>query len=1039
MPDRFPALFASAMLALLLTLLGEYRPFSAPDCWQSAHTLRLEIGAAKRLAVAMHPDTEAGLTNAFTRHFETGGEGATGTVEIPLPNVDLGGFALLWKRDAGPLQFKGARVVASDGRTVREIPLERFTYRGPRRDFEWSRNAAGPETDFEQPFLSAAFPTLPAVNPHAWSWSRAAWKFPIIFAGLLLAGRVLAPFRKRLGHFAGRVADFGKRRPRTSIALISLLSVAAACHPVVFFGKSFVSPNNGAQMFFHTGPTVAGVPRELTENPSGVDVGATMNWAVPMTTVQHRAIFTDGEMPFWNRGAWGGTALLGQLQSMIGDPLHWLPLATGGSAVAWDLKFILARIFFAIGIGFLVWAVSRHAGVAILLAASAPWIGFFTYRGSHQAVFTMCYAPWILVAWLEAVRAPDWRRTAKWALLLIFADWWVLCSGTAKEASAMLIFLNLAGGLALLLQAQTWRERAARLGVMAWASVLFLLLSAPHWLVFLSALKKAFTVYDAMPACQIQPSLVVGLFDDLFYRQITENEFVFNPCANLLVLAGVAWLFSRPRAALANRSVMALTVVAVFAACFAFGVIPPALLKSLPFLKTIHHFDNTFSCVLIVLLFPLAALGLKRCVQDSRMTCWWSDWALTLATTALMLVMYFGFLNASHRVGFNPHPGNKPLGVSALFVLLAPLLLAAFAMFAPALRAALVRGPWRPAGIIALLASLAVIHFRHGQWIETRFDRLTFNPKSRFDLRETKSPSLVWLAAARKTAPERVIGFDNMMIPGVAEMYRLEDITGADALTPAGTRELLAALKIPILWDWRAFIPARMSGDFRTRLDFLNVRHYAADPGPTCDTAGGLPIVFAGDMTIYESATAWPRAFFTDAAFDARSADDVARLVHDEAAQPFAALDPKMRARLHLPNASATPRHSIAAGAYRLTANSTEFTIDAPTRGLAVLHESNSPGDIEVTVDGQPSIVVRANHAFRAVPIMEPGQHVVRFTCVPGVWPLAVGMFSLGGTLLGISVMLLRSGNRARQVRAATAASLPAARCGGRLLKTSSH
>lgn len=1022
MAHRFSAPLASALLALLITLLNVFHPFSAPDCWTPMHKLHLELSAPHPLTVTLLPGTEAGLMNGFTQSFQVAGTGAPEVFELPLPNVDLSAIGLLWKHEAGPLRLIFTRIATLDGRPVREMPPKTCTYRGPKEDIQWALSGVAPETVFEQPFFSAAFPELPAVDSRQCTPMRAALIFAIIFAGLLGCARVLAPWQPLVLSAASRSAAFCRRRPRLAIAAVSVLSVLAACHPVVFFGKSFISPNNGMQLFYNSNPTVAGAPRELNENPMGVDFGAMLYQDVPNTSAQHRAIFKDGEMPFWNRGPWMGTTSLGQLQSMLGDPLHWLPLATGSSALAWDVKFVLARLAFAIGIGFLVWAACRHVGVSILLALSAPWIGFFTYRCCHPAVFTMCYAPWILVAWLEAIRAPGWRRAWPWAMLLLFADWWTLCSGTAKEASAMLLFLNLAGGCAMLIQAQPWRARAAKLSLMAWASVLFLLISAPQWLVFVDALKKSYTIYEGLAPCQIQPSLVIGLFDDIFYRQLCGYDFVFNPSANLLVLIGVAWLFVRSREAFANRTVLAISAVAVFAACFAFGAISPILLKSLPFLSSVYHFDNTFSCVLIVLMFPLAAFGLQRCIEGMAKPGWWSDWAVTIGAMALLLMAFFGFLHASHRVGFNPLPDQLVLPVSRFFIVLVPLLLTAFVMFAPALRTALAGGPWRATGIIVLSASFATIHFRHGQWLVTSFDRLTFNPKTRFDLRETKSSALAWLAAAGAKEPGRVTGIGNAIIPGVAGMYGIEEISGPDALKLAEVWQLVNGLKIPVIWDWRIFVPTRLAHEFQGRFDFLNVRYFAVEEDPTIPAPTGIPVAFKGDLTIYESPTAWPRAFFTDAAFPASSVQDVSRLVHDGDGKPFAAIAPKLIQHLRLPNAADGARQSVPATGYRLTANSTEFTVDAPTRGLAVLHESFSPGDIEVTVDGETSIAIRANHAFRAVPILTPGRHIVRFTFVPAVWRLSLGLCMAGLGLLATSVLLIIRGAR----RAGTGAANPA-------------
>jgi hypothetical protein len=343
MPNRFSAPFASALLAFLFTLLSVYHPFSAPDCWVPKNKLRLELSAPHPLTVTLHPGTEAGLMNGFTTHLEVAGTGAPEVIEVPLPNVDLSSIGLLWKRGAGPLRLIFARVTTLDGRVVRELPLDLCTYRGPKEDIEWPLSSVAPDLDFEQPFFSATFPELPAVDSRTSTPARAALTFAIVFACLLACARLLAPLQPRALSATRRIVAICQHRPRLAIAAVAVLSVLAACHPVIFFGKSFISPNNGMQMISNANPTVAGAPRELTENPMGVDFGAMLYQDVPGTAAQHRAIFQDGEMPFWNRGPWMGMTQLGQLQSMVGDPLHWLPMATGSSAIAWDAKFVLAR------------------------------------------------------------------------------------------------------------------------------------------------------------------------------------------------------------------------------------------------------------------------------------------------------------------------------------------------------------------------------------------------------------------------------------------------------------------------------------------------------------------------------------------------------------------------------------------------------------------------------------------------------------------------------------------------------------------------
>jgi hypothetical protein len=162
--------------------------------------------------------------------------------------------------------------------------------------------------------------------------------------------------------------------------------------------------------------------------------GAIMWHDVPNSFIQCRALFQDGELPLWNRYNSCGLTLLGQGQSMFGDPLHMLPVLAAGEAWAWDLKFLLAKVLFCFGLGPAVYASSRHLPTALLLAFSSGFIGFFAHRFNHPAFFSICYAPWLLVGWLEITRAATVRSTAGWTAGLLLVGWAELNSGTAKEA-----------------------------------------------------------------------------------------------------------------------------------------------------------------------------------------------------------------------------------------------------------------------------------------------------------------------------------------------------------------------------------------------------------------------------------------------------------------------------------------------------------------------------------------------------------------------------------------------------------------------------
>ena len=835
------------------------------------------------------------------------------------------------------------------------------------------------------------------------------WQIVLVFGGTLLAAFGLLRLAGRLTTWRSWVATVlrGLRaHPRRAIFLAGACSAVLSCFPVVFCGKSFVSPDNGMQTLYEGFPGVPGAEGGRVENPTGSDMGATFYWHMPASMIQHRAIFDDGEFPFWNRYNWGGVSLWAQCISMLGDPLHWPAVMTGGAAWAWDFKFVAAKILFAFGIGLLVWTSSRSIRAALLLALSAPYIGFFAYRFCHAGFFAMSYAPWMLLPWLEAARARDLRRVAWWAALLMFANWEQLNSGTAKESSAFLVFLNGAGVLALLGAHLSWRERFLRMGIFAWANGLFILLSAPLWLPFLAALRQAATFYDPPKVCQIQPGLFIGAFDDIFYRQFMAMEFLSNPSANFFVLLGAAWAVVCARGLSRDATFRATLIMAAAAAAVAFGVVPPDLLARVPMIKNIYHFDNTFSCVLFILLFVLAGFGLRACHRRMRSAEWRGDWVIVLSIVGILWGAFLGFTQAAHRNGKTFLAIGQTIPKSEFMWAYGTALVLALALLPWAWRAVRLHRPGAVVWLLVAVCAFATLHFRHGMYLVTKFDLYTMNPKKRLDLRTVPSPAVMQIKEAIRDEPARVVGIDWLMTPGFNTVLGLETISGPDPLQNPAMRDLTISLGVPQLWFWRAIIWHKDFAKTHRALDMLGVRYYLDKPG----TGASLPDTkFLGttDLDVVESPTAWPRAFFTDAAVAYHEMTEIRQLVEQGDGRPFAALLPKARERLPLPPRDLATRTVVPASHYRLTQNTTGFDIDAPSAGLVVLCEAWLPDDLEVLVDGQPAEVLRVDHAFRGVYVAQPGKHRIVFSYRPAVFDLSLGLAGVGLAIAVLSLWLL--------------------------------
>src|SRR5438874_6572587 len=188
--------------------------------------------------------------------------------------------------------------------------------------------------------------------------------------------------------------EMGRRRPHTSLKnwcsllvswtlqfprqlcfLVATASVILSCYPIVFFGKSFLSPNNnsGTYLLYGKMPTVPGYNDTTADDENGADHGAPMWYTWPTSVVESRALLKYHELPLWNRFDSTGVPLLGQGQSMLGDPLHLLVLLTNGSAGWWDLKYLLAKLFFAFSVSLCVLHATKHLPAAIIIAISSPF------------------------------------------------------------------------------------------------------------------------------------------------------------------------------------------------------------------------------------------------------------------------------------------------------------------------------------------------------------------------------------------------------------------------------------------------------------------------------------------------------------------------------------------------------------------------------------------------------------------------------------------------------------------------------------------
>ncbi len=873
---------------------------------------------------------------------------------------------------------------------------------------------------------------VPLAHPMRLVATRADWlaanayRMVLFWAGafaLLGVAELSRPMgRKMAAWFQG----WRTKRPRTALAAVALATAGVACHPL-FFGNSLLSPNFHIALLYPDAPAVPGVKSTRVADAHGGDVGAMFWQHMPYAVMQHDAI-AAGELPLWNRYGSCGITLLGQGQSMFSDPVHLLVIAADGAAWAFDAKFILLHALFCCGLGWTVWALRRDWTASAVTTVAAGFIGFFIFRINHPAIFSVCYAPWILWAWARYIDASDRRQTILAALWLFGANWMVATSGTVKEASMLAATLNLVGMAALVLGRN--QRKFSKIAWLVPVGIAFALTTMPLWLTFVDALVRARTFSDQPTAWRLPARLLAGLCDDLFYRELDSSRRIVCPSANLLIVAGTLWCLVRPSQW--RRDPMTLWLIAAMftAIGIAFDWFPTAWLLAVPGLRNVGSLHNTFSCVAIVFMTVLAGCGFSSARDTLQLP--FRRLAVSvglLAVAAVVLLWYY--------VGQNP-PLWRTSPTLAGWLDQAPehtyFYLAVGMMFGALITLHALARRWLRDRTITwptpLLAGVALIPLfaQHGLQLPLGFRNGYFLvPATRANLAAT-SPTLERLERETAQEPFRFASVGPVLMPDYSALHGLETFFGPDALMNHHFHDLIVASGVGTPTDWMYAVDPAKLASLRPMLDLLNVKFCVSPPHQVPADAGYLPVSSA-DLDLYESPTAWPRAFFTDRIIPYRGIPEIAALARAHAGHPFAAV---LESELHsVPNfvrrgSNRDVGTSAAATGYRLTPNSTSFVVHASGPGVIVLQEAWLKGDFKVTIDGKPVTYFRTNHAFKGIAVKSSGDFHVSCTYWPRYFTLSLFASLAGFVLLAAILLVGLSGNESEGPPARFAFAAPA-------------
>jgi hypothetical protein len=807
---------------------------------------------------------------------------------------------------------------------------------------------------------------------------------------------ISAPKGSKSG-FPERLSGWIEQHPAWGILLVSLLAVVVNCYPIIFCGRSFVSPACMQALVYPSWPPLPGMSPAQPISQHGSDTGAMMVWGIPAGFIASRSLLQEGELPLWDRYGHAGSTFIGQAVSMLGDPLQLIVIVGRGAAGAWDLKFLAAKFLFCAGFGLLIFRLVGSHPLALIQAALAAYCGAFFYINNHPVFFAFAYSPWILLSAVELLDRQS-KQYSGWGLVWLLAN--VACfNGGHVEVGVVLIGgLNLAALAHAVSGCRKLADLAVVLGRITVAGALFLGLTAPVWMSFLASLPDAFSTHSEVKVYQLPARCVPGLFDDLFYHfQLPSDALAaIAPGASLLVLAGFILSLLRWRQLQGYAFFIVNNMaILVWGGCV-FGWVPAFVLEAIPMLNRVGHNFVDFSYLLILHLTIASAFGFKALASEIN--------PRQMAVDALGLVAGFTGLMLLYCLA----NGHRPILWSYFECA------AAGAIGAPLLYAFLRSRGRRISGLgwtgIFLLGFSA--QFRFGLY-STGNQNLLMVPGTR-EVLNAPSQSLEWIKTDR-AAPFRVAGLGWSLLGDYAAVYGLEDIRSCAPLTSGSYENLVVqypGIKLSEGWIIDITDPATA----QPLLNLLNVKYLLAPPKIGVQPGLDFRVAQRSDFGVLENLDAWPRAFFAGQVLSIASTGEFIHHLWANGKQPFIALTPKeIERQPGLRSLETTNTVAVSAAThYQLRVNSTAFDIHAASAGVVCLTE-NQAHDFTATANGTPKAVLTVNRAFKGLYLDQPGDYHLEFTYRPGHWRLALVLFWLAAALTAALAAASFTGARIRR------------------------
>ncbi len=805
--------------------------------------------------------------------------------------------------------------------------------------------------------------------------------------------------------FAAQVSEWNASHPVLAVVLVSLLAVVINCYPILFCGRSYVSPTcvNGL-LVYGWWPPLPGMKPGPAPNvlQHGSDTQAMMWWGVPAGFIESRSLLEQGELPLWNRYGHAGDTLIGQAISMLGDPLHLIVIFGHGSAGAWDIKFLAAKFLFCVGFGLLILRLLENRTLSLIYTGLAAYCGAWFYINNHTVFFVFAYAPWILLSAIEWLNLRSGRQV-RWGLVWLLVNFGCFNAGHVEVAVVLIVGLNLAAVACALTGCRNAVSPARVLGRMGVGTVLLLGLTAPVWMSFLISLGGSFTVHAGINVVQLPPTILSGAFDDLFYLLLRPDESAtaIAPGTSLLVLVGCSFSVWRWRQLKGEPFFWVNTgAIGLWGGCV-FGWVPSSLLATIPLLNRVGHTYTDFSYLLVIHLTIQSAYGFKCLAKVEKLRRMAGDFLwMGLIFGGIMLAYSFGTTHRPIPWDYLLYAGAGAIGAPWLFVFLKSRQQQTLTL-----------------GWVGIIILGFIPNFRFGLYHRGN-DVLLMLPGPRVTL---NVPSrAVDKIKTDRSGPFRVVGLQWNFMGDYSAVYELEDIRSCAPLSNGEFMDLTRSfpgVELSEYWKVRVVDPVQA----QPLLNLFNVKYLLAPPDVSVRGQPGFRLADQSDFTVLENSEVWPRAFFANQVVSIASNEKFINHLLKNGQQPFIALTrEEIEKQPGLQQLETTNQAIISpATNYRLLPNSTEFDIHAPSAGMVCLTEGQAK-DFTVKANNEPKAVLTVNRAFKGVYLDRPGDYHIQFLYRPRHWRLACALFWISAGV--VIALVATAGIRARGQRRSGAA-----------------